>query len=118
MLTLDGKLYGPEQMHGILKNAKLYIGDGATMATESALLGIPSIYVSALAGTMGNHVDLEQHGLMRSYNRLPHIDHIVDFIESGKQVKKLKDSMVKEKIDVTEFMMEYFEEMQWELKRR
>jgi len=28
--------------------ASLYIGEGATMATESALMGIPSIYISSL----------------------------------------------------------------------
>ena len=112
--TLDKNLYYPEHMHRIMKNAKLYIGDGATMATESALLGVPSIYISPLAGTMGNHIDLEQHGLMRSYNRLPIIDHILDFMESGKEVRKMRDNMLKDKIDVTKFMIDYFEEMQWD----
>ncbi|MBZ4646303.1 MAG: hypothetical protein JG777_1792 [Clostridia bacterium] len=36
----------PAHLHHLLHFAKLYIGDGATMASESAVLGVPSIYVS------------------------------------------------------------------------
>jgi hypothetical protein len=36
----------PAHLHHILHFAKLYIGEGATMASESAILGVPSIYVS------------------------------------------------------------------------
>ena len=50
----------PEKIHDLLYYASLYIGEGATMATESAMLGTPSIYISSLAGTMGNFVELEQ----------------------------------------------------------
>ena len=36
----------PAHLHHILYFAKMYIGEGATMASESAILGVPSIYVS------------------------------------------------------------------------
>ncbi|WMW23246.1 DUF354 domain-containing protein [Methanolobus mangrovi] len=36
----------PKDLHDILYFAKMYIGEGATMASESAILGVPSIYVS------------------------------------------------------------------------
>ncbi|KXS41629.1 MAG: hypothetical protein AWU59_2007 [Methanolobus sp. T82-4] len=36
----------PADLHHILYFSKLYIGEGATMASESAILGVPSIYVS------------------------------------------------------------------------
>jgi predicted glycosyltransferase len=36
----------PDDLHSILYFAKMYIGEGATMASESAILGVPSIYVS------------------------------------------------------------------------
>lgn len=36
----------PADLHHILYFAKMYIGEGATMASESAILGVPSIYVS------------------------------------------------------------------------
>jgi predicted glycosyltransferase len=36
----------PAHLHHLLYFSKLYIGEGATMASESAILGVPSIYVS------------------------------------------------------------------------
>ena len=40
--------FPPEMMHDALYYAKLYIGEGATMASESALLGTPAIYINPL----------------------------------------------------------------------
>ncbi len=43
----------PEKMHDALAFAYLYIGEGATMASECAMLGTPAIYVNSLsAGTL------------------------------------------------------------------
>lgn len=36
----------PAHLHHLLHFSRLYIGEGATMASESAVLGVPSIYVS------------------------------------------------------------------------
>jgi len=36
----------PERMHDLLYYANLYIGEGATMACESAVLGTPAIYIN------------------------------------------------------------------------
>ena len=38
--------FDQKDLHDILYFAKLYIGEGATMASESAILGVPAIYVS------------------------------------------------------------------------
>lgn len=38
----------PEEMHDVEANAKYMITEGATMATESFVLGIPSIYINPL----------------------------------------------------------------------
>ena len=35
----------PEKMHDLLYYAMMYIGEGATMATEAGILGTPSIYI-------------------------------------------------------------------------
>jgi uncharacterized protein len=109
-MTLEGKLYEPWQLHAIMKNAKLYIGDGATMATESALLGVPAIYVSPLAGTMGNHENLEGYGLMLPRKMLPSDNTITSIIETPKATwKENRQKMLKDKIDVTSYMIEFFE---------
>src|SRR5262249_29819133 len=36
----------PEQIHHLLAFARLFIGESATMASESAILGTPAIFVS------------------------------------------------------------------------
>jgi len=35
-------------MHDLLYYATMYIGEGATMASEAAILGTPSIYINTL----------------------------------------------------------------------
>lgn len=37
----------PEQIHHVLYYSNLFIGESATMATESAVLGTPAIFVSS-----------------------------------------------------------------------
>lgn len=54
------------RLHDALAQARLYLGEGATMATEAGLLGTPSVYVSTLVGTMGNFDLLEREGLVRA----------------------------------------------------
>jgi len=52
----------PDRIHDILYFADLYIGEGATMASESAILGTPAIYVNSIgAGTIS---DQEKYGLL------------------------------------------------------
>jgi len=57
----------PSRIHHALALARVYLGEGATMATEAGLLGTPSVYVSTLVGTMGNFDLLEAAGLVRSF---------------------------------------------------
>lgn len=52
-------LIPPEFMHDLLFYASLYIGEGATMASEAAILGTPSIYASTIK--LGYLNELEQH---------------------------------------------------------
>ncbi|MFP4433420.1 MAG: DUF354 domain-containing protein [Phycisphaerae bacterium] len=50
------------QIHHVLALASLYVGEGATMASEAAVLGTPSVYVNTLdAGTIEMFI---QAGLM------------------------------------------------------
>ena len=45
--------FHPAEVLDILSYAQFYIGDGATMAAESAILGANSIYISKLKGQIG-----------------------------------------------------------------
>ena len=57
----------PHRLHAVLALASLYLGEGATMATEAALLGTPSVYVSSLVGSMGNFEILQKENLVLSF---------------------------------------------------
>lgn len=52
----------PERMHHLLYYADLFVGEGATMAVESAVLGTPAVYVNTL--TMGYTDEVEEYGLL------------------------------------------------------
>ncbi len=54
--------FPPEKVHHLLAYATLYVGEGATMASEAAVLGTPAIYVNSL--TMGVQEDEQRYGLL------------------------------------------------------
>ncbi len=98
----------PEKMHELLYYASLYVGEGATMTTESAILGTPSIYVSSLTGTMGNLIELEKYNLVFSYK--DYYDALKKSIEllQCRHIKNVwkerRNVLIRDKIDVTSFM--------------
>ncbi|MBZ0298442.1 MAG: hypothetical protein K8J31_01820 [Anaerolineae bacterium] len=51
--------FSPEIIHHLLAYAALYVGEGASMASEAAVLGTPSVYVNTL--TLGYILDLQDH---------------------------------------------------------
>lgn len=98
----------PSRMHDLLYYAHLYIGEGATMAAESAILGTPCIYVNPLrAGTISELSDryqlLEQFFLAR-----PAIERAIQLAQTenikSDQKKKLA-ILLEEKIDVTAWII-------------
>jgi predicted glycosyltransferase len=104
----------PEKLHDLLYYASLYIGEGATLATEAAVLGTPSIYVSSLVGTMGNFIELEQkYGLIFNYNDSDKaIEKAVELIQQSnlkEEWQKKREKLLKDKIDVTAFMVWFIE---------
>lgn len=54
----------PEMMHDALAFSSLYLGEGGTMASEAAMLGVPAIYVNPL--TVGYVEDEAKAGLVIS----------------------------------------------------
>ena len=104
----------PEKIHDLLYYATLYIGEGATMATEAGLLGTPSIYISSLVGTMGNFDELEKrYDLVYQFqNQKLAFRKALQLLED-KDLKikwqRKKDKLLAEKIDVTRFMTDFIE---------
>jgi len=105
----------PEKIHDLLYYATMYVGEGATMATEAGLLGTPSVYISSLSNTMGNYEELEKrYGLVYSFNDAQKgIDAALDFLKN-KDLKadwqKKREKMLSEKIDVTKWMTDFIED--------
>ncbi|MCD1294906.1 hypothetical protein CUJ83_07835 [Methanocella sp. CWC-04] len=105
----------PEKIHDLLYYAALYIGEGATMAAEAAVLGTPSIYISSLKGKLGYLNELEQrYGLLYSFNDQNEagkkIDELLTMPDIKDMWKSKKEIMLSEKIDVNEYMIGFVED--------
>jgi len=104
-------LVSPEKLHDVLFYSTLYIGEGATTASESAMLGTPAIYVNSLsAGTLEEQ---ERLGLLFSF-RNPDgvIEKALELLKIPKlkaEFRKRRDAMLTETIDVTAFMVWFIE---------
>jgi predicted glycosyltransferase len=76
----------PEDVHHLLAYADCFVGEGATMAAESAVLGTPAVYVNSL--TMGYTDELgDRYDLLASYPQAGShdaaLDHAVELVESA-----------------------------------
>ena len=108
----------PEKMHDLLYYATLYVGEGGTMASEAAVLGTPSIYVSSLVGTMGNFIELEEtYELLYSYtNGNAALDRAIEILQdpaSKEKWRAKRERLLTDKIDVTAFMVWFVENYPW-----
>lgn len=100
----------PDEMHNALAFADIFIGEGATMAEESAVLGTPAIYINSITG--GVIQDLESYGLLFRYSNSLQDQEMafkkaVEFSENPNiksYFTEKRDIMLKERIDVTGFM--------------
>lgn len=104
----------PEKLHDLLYYARLCVGDGGTTAVESAILGTPSIYVSSLVGTMGNFIELEEkYGLLFNYdNSARALNKAIELVQNSHvkdDWKKKREKLLKDKIDVTSFIVQFVE---------
>lgn len=118
VLPLDLQTYQiqvpPEKLHDLLYYATLHVGEGGTTAAEAAILGTPSIFVSSLAGTMGNFIELEEdYDLLYSFSDVDTaINKAVKILQSPLSKKgwhKKREMLLKSKIDVTAFMVWFVE---------
>jgi uncharacterized protein len=97
----------PHQMHDVLARASLFIGEGATMASECAMLGTPAIYVNSLdAGTLQEQAN---YGLIYSFRNSNGVFEKVKELLATPNIKNLwkqkQTKMLSEKMDVTAFMI-------------
>ena len=101
----------PEKIHDVMSAVSLFIGEGATMASECAMLGTPAIYVNTMeAGTID---DQEKYGLIFHYRKaegvLAKANEILGEENINTKYIKLRNIMLEEKIDVTSFLVWFIE---------
>ena len=104
----------PEKLHDLLYYAALYVGEGGTTASEAAVLGTPSIFVSSLAGTMGNFIELEAtYNLLYSFTdgnaALSKVIEILQDPMSKEKWRVKRERLLADKIDVTAFIVWFIE---------
>jgi uncharacterized protein len=101
----------PEKIHDALAFATMFIGEGATMASECAMLGTPALYVNSI--TAGTLEEQEKYGLLLGF-RSPKgfIEKAVELLgmpDLKGEFQKRKERMLSEKIDVTSFLIGFVE---------
>lgn len=107
----------PEKLHDLLYYATLYIGEGATTASECAILGTHSIYVNTLRLGYTDEEE-EKYDLVYNFSNTDDIekkvyDKALKLLKNPnlKQEGKIKkENIIKDKIDVTAFMVQFVEQ--------
>jgi uncharacterized protein len=101
-----------EQIHHLIAHARLVVGESATMSSEAAVLGVPAVFI---ATTGRGYTDDEErrYGLVRHFTEdqydmaLSAIEEIL--AEPAATWQKTRQRLLEEKIDVTAWMIDYFE---------
>lgn len=99
----------PALMHDALFYATLFVGEGATMASEAGVLGTPSIYVNSLIRQYNE--DQEKYGLVYNFrdgkNVYKKIEELL-LINNIKNIwKEKKERLLEDKINVTDYLLHF-----------
>ncbi len=102
----------PHMIHHAVNYAEIVISEGATLASEAGLLGVPTIYVNKIHAT--NNEDQEKYGTVYNFSNHSGILEKVEEILSTphyKQVwQKKRGKIISDKIDLTALLVWFIEE--------
>jgi len=102
----------PEKMHDALAFATLFVGEGATMASECACLGTPAIYVNSLAVGYCTEEDIKYNLIFNFRNSEGVIEKAIEILNTPnlkQEFQQRRQKMLSDKIDVTAFMVWFVE---------
>lgn len=102
----------PELVHHLLYYADLFIGESATMASEAACLGTPAVFVSTSVRGYTNEQG-RKYGMTFTFSdpdkgeaaALEKAEEILSDPEGKGKWRRKSAAMLKDKIDVTDFMV-------------
>lgn len=105
--------FSPEKMHDLLASARLIITEGATMASEAFVLGVPYVYINPLVcGYIDYQCTHYGHRAFRSTDYqtiIKDIDYILSFeIDSTKERRMVEDTT----INPTEYLVDYIHHLE------
>lgn len=127
LITSEGRLdpeledykmkVSPEKLHDLLYYSTLYVGEGATTASECAVLGTHAIYVNTLR--VGYTDEQEQkYGLVYNFSdskslEIEAFNKAIELLENEnlrEEGKRKRKKLLADKIDVTKFIVNYIEQ--------
>ena len=101
----------PHRLHDAHFYAAMYIGEGATTASECAVLGIPALYVNTIS--VGYLEQEERYGLVYCYNNATGlVEKAISLLRTPgtrDEFKQRRQIMLDENIDVTSFLIWFVE---------
>lgn len=105
----------PERMHDVLSGCTLFFGESATMASESAVLGRPAIYLDKHG--RGYTDEEEEYGLVWNFKNSEEeqeraIQKAVELLKNDTLEENIRDNhqyFLSQKIDMTSFMVWFIE---------
>ena len=106
----------PDRMHDAIAFASLLYGESSTMAEESAMLGVPAIYLFNNSTYYTTHLE-DKYGLLFNYSesaadQVEAIDKGLELIKNSgarEEWRERKEKMLTERIDVTALMVWFIE---------
>ena len=106
----------PEKIHSLLYYATMLIGDSQTMTSEAAVLGTPAIRSNSFAGRI-SYLNEEEDRYGLTFGFLPDetdkmmnkIEELLNKADLKTEWQKRRQKMLDDKIDVTGFMVWFFE---------
>ncbi len=110
------RVRGPvHDIHHLLAHAQLIVGESATMSSEAAVLGVPAVMIATTG--RGYTDDQEQrYGLVRHFTerQFAQAARAIDDLLTGEPPRdfgrRARKRLLADKIDVTRWMVNYFEE--------
>jgi predicted glycosyltransferase len=100
----------PHQMHDVIAGASLLFGESATMASEAAMLGIPSIYIDNDGRSYTDELE-EKYGIVFNFDesdigQRKAIRKGVEILKSEMNYKPQREKILNQNIDVTTYLTE------------
>jgi hypothetical protein len=107
--------FPPHMLHQIIAHAKMVVGESATVATESAVLGVPSVYMDYSNLGYVNEIE-HDYRLIKQYKPEPaELEKAESFIHSTMEKSSTqqhinnRQQLLSKKIGVTAFMVWFIE---------